>query len=155
MSLFNKFSIGYRTDQQQDKTNDFNNNYSTNETNLRINEKSESVTKQALHQEIVKSLIEFGFSIDQIMLAFKTYKFKTIDDAIYILMKDNETGKYNHRFFHSKTNFSKNNSKFNSKLNSKNNSNITIDKNYQNRNIYQESHQNINIQDIYSNKIGK
>jgi hypothetical protein len=37
------------------------------------------------------------------MIAFKIYKFVSVDEAIYILMRDPETKKYNHRFMQRET----------------------------------------------------
>ena len=55
-------------------------------------------SKEFLSEDVVKTLLNFGYTLDQIMTAFKIYKFMTVDDAIHILTKDPETGKCNHRF---------------------------------------------------------
>jgi hypothetical protein len=54
--------------------------------------------KEFLSEDVVKPLLNFGYDLDQVMMAFKIYNFTTVDDAIHILMKDPETGKFHHRF---------------------------------------------------------
>lgn len=95
MSLIDRFTIGYQLEKENRKNNNDNNNNEGNGQTSNINEGP----KEILQEHIVESLIEFGFNLDQIMIAFKAYKFNTIEDAVYIMMKDTETGRYNHRFF--------------------------------------------------------
>jgi hypothetical protein len=92
MSLINKFTIGFNNKERRKSL------YLKNNTTLKVKEKQEEQQKQALSQELVEILITFGFELKQIMTAFREYKFTNIDEACYRLMKDNETGKYNHRF---------------------------------------------------------
>lgn len=66
--------------------------------------KHDSNDKPALTVDLTTPLIEFGYDIDQIMTAFKLYKFTNIDDAILVMSKDAESGKYNHRFVQSEVN---------------------------------------------------
>ena len=40
-----------------------------------------------------------GFNFNQIWIAYKEYKFTSIENAIYVMMKDPETKKYHHKFF--------------------------------------------------------
>jgi hypothetical protein len=56
------------------------------------------VVREFLGEDLLKPLLGFGYEVDQIMLAFKIYKFGSVDEALSILMRDTETNKYNHRF---------------------------------------------------------
>lgn len=93
MSLINKFTIGFNLDKARRKSM-----FETNNTSFKMNQISQDPNRQVLSQELVEILISFGFELKQIMIAFKEYKFINIDEACHYLMKDNETGKYNHRF---------------------------------------------------------
>ncbi len=89
----NRFSVGYKIDKANRKNN--------HDTTVKINLNQEiKFSAEALSEEIVQSLLYFGFIIPQIMEAFKIYKFTSVDEAIYILMRDPETGKFNHRYVH-------------------------------------------------------
>jgi len=93
MSLINKFTIGFNLDKARRKSM-----FETNNTSFKMNQMSEDPNRQILSQELVEILISFGFELKQIMIAFKEYKFINIDEACHYMMKDNETGKFNHRF---------------------------------------------------------
>jgi hypothetical protein len=45
-------------------------------------------------------LIKLGYSVDGIKCTFTRYNFKNIEQAIWIMGKDPETGRYNHFFYH-------------------------------------------------------
>lgn len=122
MSLMNYFSIGYQIEKENNKSN-FSNKY------FRGNLQSEGVPKNNLNQSVIETLIKFGFELEQIMFAFKIYKFYNLDDAIYIMMKDNETGKYNHRFIKKEVENINNINDQEIKLENKNNSNKNDKKN--------------------------
>ena len=94
MSLINKFTIGFQMERVRRRSVFENNNATIN-----FNLNREDGNRQALSQELVEILINFGFDLNQIMSAHKVYKFSNVDEACYILMKDVDTGKYNHRFF--------------------------------------------------------
>lgn len=51
-----------------------------------------------ISEKLLKSLTDIGFSIDQVVTAFSKYNFKTIEEGIKILAKDEETHLYNHEF---------------------------------------------------------
>lgn len=93
MSLINKFTIGFQKDKGKRRSFEQSHN-----STLKIKSNSEETNKQVLSQELVEILITFGFDLKQIMIAHKEYKFSNIDEACFYLMKDNESGKYNHRF---------------------------------------------------------
>ncbi len=96
MSLIDKFTLGFHKDKERRQSiMDQSKNSS-----LKIKSDSQDTYKQVLSQELVETLISLGFELRQIMTAYKEYKFSNIDDACYYLMKDNESGKYNHRFFY-------------------------------------------------------
>ncbi len=139
MSLFDRFTIGYQIEKEQKRSSSFNITSTNNEIQGKIRSNiSENPQKEILYRDIIENLMELGFNIPQIMVAFKAYKFNTLDDAVYIMMKDVETGKYNHRFFSSENKDSNNlnrneNSKIISKSISKNNDNeikLTINNPY-------------------------
>jgi hypothetical protein len=65
---------------------------------LKIKSNSEEKNKNVLSVDLVETLITFGFDLKQLMIAHKEYKFSNVDEACYYLMKDNDSGKYNHRF---------------------------------------------------------
>ncbi len=91
MSLINKFTIGFYKEKSKKKD-------SNDHSSLQVNSNKQHQNKQVLSQELFEILITFGFEIRQIITAFKEYKFMNIDEACYFLMRDNETGKYNHKF---------------------------------------------------------
>jgi hypothetical protein len=90
MSIMNKFSMTYNMNRANKREDILD---STAKMNL-YNEKG----KEYLSEDVVKHLMNFGYDLDQIMTAFKIYKFTTVDEAIHIIMRDPETGKYPHRF---------------------------------------------------------
>ena len=49
--------------------------------------------------KIIQQLLECGYSMESIKYCYEKYKFDTIDKALNIIMKDSNTGKYNHNFF--------------------------------------------------------
>lgn len=91
MSLINFFRIGYQI--EKDNSRDIYNKYQIGNLNSEV-----SITKNNLSQSVIENLLKFGFNLDQIMKAHKIYMFNNLDEAIFIMMKDNETGKYNHKF---------------------------------------------------------
>lgn len=91
MSLIDKFTIGFNMEKTKRRSNIAN--------NISIKGISENQELKFLSQELVEILINFGFDLKQIMVAYKEYKFSNIDEACYYLMKDNDTKKYNHKFF--------------------------------------------------------
>lgn len=92
MSLFNRFSVAYNIDKASK------NNESEDIDKKVFKQRSKATIREFIGEEVVNPLIGFGFDVEQIMMAFKLYKFNTVDEAIYILMRDPETGKYNHRY---------------------------------------------------------
>lgn len=60
-----------------------------------------------------------GFSLEQIWIAFREYKFNSVEMGVYIMMKDPETKKYNHKFLLRENTFDENNDSFkdNKKIN--------------------------------------
>jgi len=93
MSLIKKFSVGYSIEQSKKRKREH------NDTTVKAALYSEDKTrKEVLSEEIVEPLLSFGYSVAQIVKAFKIYKFTTVDEAIYFLMRDPETKKFNHRF---------------------------------------------------------
>jgi hypothetical protein len=89
----NRFSIHNNMEKANKKKKEMND--TTAKINLQIEERGQ---KDFIGEEVVEPLLRFGFSIEQIMTAFKIYKFLTVDEAVYILMRDTETGKFHHRF---------------------------------------------------------
>ena len=92
MSLLNKFILGFNFKERR-KSLQLKNN-----STLKCKDNQKVSQKQVLSQELVVILITFGFEFKQIVTAFKEYKFTNIDEACYVLVKDGETGKFNHRF---------------------------------------------------------
>jgi hypothetical protein len=124
MSLMNYFTIGYQIEKENSRIS-YLNKYQ------RGNLQSEGPIKNNLSQSIVENLIKFGFNLDQIMTAHKIYKFKNLDEAIFVMMKDNETGKFNHRYI------KKENQNISNKSESNGNNNIIhLDINDINKNVY-------------------
>lgn len=93
MSLINKFTIGFNKDKGKRRSI-----IESHNSTLKIKSNSEETNKNVLSQELLETLITFGFDLKQLIIAHKEYKFSNLDEACYYLMKDNETGKYNHRF---------------------------------------------------------
>lgn len=128
----NYFSIGYQIEKENNRSQ-YSNKY------FRGNMQSEVPIKNNLSQSVIETLIKFGFQLDKIMFAYKIYKFQNIDDAIYIMMKDNETGKYNHKFIKndSDTNINNNVGYKNGEGNNGNNENRdNLNNNNINNNLY-------------------
>lgn len=98
MSLLEKFTIGFK---YKERRKSFHLNYNVS---MKLKESQEESPKQVLSQELVEILITFGFEFMQIVTAFKYYKFTCIEEAFYVLLKDNETGKYNHNFISNEKN---------------------------------------------------
>lgn len=96
MSLFSKFSVSYNMEQASRKK--VNNTIQETTMKFSINHGDKFQMREFLGEDLLKPLIGFGYELDQIMLAFKIYKFGTVDEALSILMRDTETNKYNHRF---------------------------------------------------------
>jgi hypothetical protein len=92
MSLFNRFSVAYNIDKASK------NNESEEMDIKTIKNRPKPPAREFLGEDVVNPLLGFGFDVEQVMMAFKLYKFSTVDEAIYIMMKDPETGRYNHRF---------------------------------------------------------
>jgi hypothetical protein len=93
MSLWNKFSVGYNMEKARRKSQ-----RDQNDQTAKIHINIVDDNKEVIGENIVEPLLDFGYSLDQVMTAFKIYKYRTVDEAIYILMRDPETSKYNHRF---------------------------------------------------------
>lgn len=91
MSLMDFFRIGYQIEREQEaeKFEDrfFRGNIRPDESN------------KVLKHKVTEMLIKFGFNLEQIMLAHRIYKFSDLDEAIFYMMKDSETGKYNHNYY--------------------------------------------------------
>lgn len=51
-----------------------------------------------ISDQLLKSLTDLGFSIDQVVTAFSKYNFSSIEEGIKILAKDEETHLYNHEY---------------------------------------------------------
>ena len=119
MSLINFFCIGYQIERDNSKSNIM-------ERYFRGNMHTDGPVKNNLCQKVIESLIKFGFNLDQIMTAYKIYKFENLDEAILIMMKDHETGRYNHRYI----------KKEKEKKTEKENENQNMNINYNNNDIY-------------------
>jgi hypothetical protein len=92
MSLVNRFSVSYSMEKAKRRSQNL------NQTNkIQINPEVPKV----LTDDLAEALMKFGFDIDQIVIAFKVYKFTTVDEGIITMMKDPETDKYNHKFLNS------------------------------------------------------
>jgi len=94
MSLFEKFSVSYGIEQAKKRKKEF----------LTASMKPEIFNdngsrKDVLTEEIIENLLSYGYNISQIMTAYKIYKFSTLDEAIFFLMRDPESKKFNHRFY--------------------------------------------------------
>ena len=63
----------------------------------RINNKEREYNGN-LSPDLIKSLIIFGFDINEIILAHREYKFTEIEEACFFMMRDPETNLYNHKF---------------------------------------------------------
>ena len=68
----------------------------------------ESVNKINIRPDIIEKLTLFGFDINEIILANREYRFKEIEEACFIMMKDPETQMYNHKFMGKKIEEDKN-----------------------------------------------
>jgi exoribonuclease R len=93
MSLIKKFSVGYSIEKSKKRKRE---NYESTLKSALNND--DQIKKEFLSEEVVEPLLNFGYSISQIMKAYKIYKFSTVDEAIYFLMRDPETKKFNHRY---------------------------------------------------------
>lgn len=54
--------------------------------------------KSGLNEEVINNLNSLGFNLDQVMLCYSKYKFKTTVDAVLILTRDSDTQLFNHEF---------------------------------------------------------
>lgn len=63
-----------------------------------IGQSNPDKAREFISEDVVKPLLNFGYTLDQIMITHKLYKFQTVDDAIHLMMRDPETGKFHHRF---------------------------------------------------------
>ena len=73
-----------------------------NKTNNRKNLNKKTRIIGSINQQ----LLELGYSMECIKYCYEKYKFDSIEKALDIIMKDYDTGKYNHNFF-SITNYQK------------------------------------------------
>ena len=96
MSLLNRFSVSGNMEKANRKSRDRENQNST--VQIPINLENRQINREIIWEDIIEPLLLFGYSLEQVMIAFKIYKFQTVDEAIYIMMRDPETGKYCHRF---------------------------------------------------------
>ena len=94
MSLFEKFSVSYGLEQAKKRKKDF---LTTSMKPDLYNDNGSR--KDVLTEEIIDNLLGYGYNISQIMSAYKIYKFSTLDEAIFFLMRDPETKKFNHTFY--------------------------------------------------------
>ena len=65
--------------------------------NSTLNKRRKENTK--IIGNITQILLNCGYSMECVKYCFEKYKFDTIDKALNIIMKDSNTGKYNHNFF--------------------------------------------------------
>lgn len=91
--MLDKFSVSNWA--KKKKKQESNPNY--NESGINLNGVS-SVTKKGLSNEVCSDLLAIGFNMDQILTAFRIYKFQSTEEAIYIMTKDIDTGKYLHSY---------------------------------------------------------
>lgn len=72
-----------------------------NDNLLKIKNSKSKDTNQKVNSNIVKSLILLGFDPESINYSYQKYKFDSIEFALKILNKDDETQKYLHQFVES------------------------------------------------------
>lgn len=60
--------------------------------------KGEKKEKEVVTDNIATILLNMGYTLGQIMKGYKIYKFKTEEEALNVMTRDEELGKYNHRF---------------------------------------------------------
>jgi hypothetical protein len=96
MSLFKRFSVSYKMEQASKKKP----NSTIQETSMKfsMHPNDKLPVREFIGEDLLKPLLGFGYDLDQIMMAFKIYRFASVDEALMILMRDSETGKFNHRF---------------------------------------------------------
>lgn len=92
MSLVNKFSITYNIEQ----SNTYKKRLSQSGKDNLVADTT--IFRECVSEDILNPLINFGYDLDQIMLTFKMYRFTSVEHALFLLMKDPDTKKYNHRF---------------------------------------------------------
>ena len=68
-----------------------------NKNNSGLNKKK--ITNTKIIGKITQQLLNCGYSMECVKYCYEKYKFDSIDKAFNIIMKDTETGKYNHNFF--------------------------------------------------------
>lgn len=95
MSLFNKFSLSHNMNKAQKKES---NEDPQDSMQVAMVQKNVQQPKPVLEEHVVETLLQFNYSLEQIVTAYRIYKFSTVDEAVSIMMKDSETGKYNHQF---------------------------------------------------------
>jgi hypothetical protein len=93
MSLFQRFSLVHNLAKVKRSIPDNNNTT----VNMPLNRNQVQI-KEGIDEQVVETLFQFHFTLEQIMMAHKLYNFTTVEEAVYIMMKDAETSKYNHRF---------------------------------------------------------
>lgn len=60
--------------------------------------KTSEAPEYGLTDEIIMQLIDMGFLSNQILAAYLYFKFKSVEEALKIFLKDPDTGVYNHKF---------------------------------------------------------
>ena len=90
--MYKNNSIFTKIDQQ-------NSNIKRNDPNLKLKENSGILSKNETLPNITDKLITLGYSLESINLAFKRYKFMSLENAISIIGFDSETGYYHHQFY--------------------------------------------------------
>ncbi|MCQ2820859.1 MAG: E3 ubiquitin protein ligase [archaeon] len=89
MSLINKFSVSHNFENSSKKRKDqIGHSYS-------IRRRENGV----LDNELAQDLIKLGYNIQTLMNLVKVNSFESVDEALNLLSKDPETGKYPHRFY--------------------------------------------------------
>ena len=93
--LVYRFSVSYNLDKTNKKKQNENNDSSAK---LQVAECYTTFNRTHITEGVVKHLLQFGYELEQIMAAFKIYKFGSVEEALFILMKDQDTFKFNHQF---------------------------------------------------------
>ena len=91
MSLINKFSVSYNLEQANKRRRH------SSSTHTYIEPKNNR--PDILSNEVAESLVKLGFDIETLMMLLKLHSYSTVEEALNLLAKDPDTGKYNHRFY--------------------------------------------------------
>ena len=96
MSLINKFSVAYNIEQANKRRRQ------SMSVRYQMERRYTMARPEILTNEVAESLIKMGFDIEVLMILMKIHPYASVEEAMHLLGKDADTGKYNHSFYNNK-----------------------------------------------------